>query len=77
MQPEYRGRGLGTILVNDFINIASHQGLRHLTAMLIADLEADAIATLEDLGFKKYLLSDYGTDPNGEAHDMVKMVLRL
>ena len=77
MQPEYRGLGLGTILVNDFINIASHQGLRHLTAMLIADLEADAIATLQDLGFEKYLLPDYGTDPNGEAHDMVKMVLRL
>jgi len=77
MEPEYRGLGLGTILVNDFINIASQQGLRRLTAMLIADLEADAVATLQDLGFEKYSMSGYGTDPDGEAHDMVKMVLPL
>jgi GNAT superfamily N-acetyltransferase len=77
MDPEYRGLGLGTILVNDFINIAKQQGLRHLTCMLISDLEADAVATLADLGFEQYHVPGYGTDPDGEEHDMVKMVLHL
>ena len=77
MDPKYRGMGLGTILVNDFINIAGKQGLRHLTCMLISDLEADAIATLRELGFEQYHIPGYGTDPDGDEHDMVKMVLHL
>jgi hypothetical protein len=64
-------------LVNDFINIAIQQGLRHLTAMLISDLEADAVETLSGLGFERYHIPGYGTDPDGEEHDMVKMVLHL
>jgi len=45
--------------------------------MLIADLEADAVTTLKDLGFQSYLIPGYGTDPDGNQHDMVKMVLKL
>jgi GNAT superfamily N-acetyltransferase len=77
IDPEYRGAGLGTTLVNKFIDIAKADGLRHLTCMLIADLEADAVATLKDLGFERYLIPGYGTDPDGNQHDMVKMVLKL
>ena len=77
IDPSYRGQGLGTTLVNDFINIAKTQGLRHLTCMLISDLEADAIATLADLGFERYDIPGYGADPDGGEHDMVKMVLHL
>ncbi len=77
MDPAYRGLGLGTSLVNDFIRIARQQGLRNLTCMLIADLEADAVETLENLGFDKYTMPGYGTDPDGGSHDMVKMVLKL
>lgn len=77
MDPEYRGRGLGTTLVNNFITIASHQGLRHLSCMLISDLEADAVTTLTDLGFQAFPFADYGTDPDGDDHDMVKLILKL
>ncbi|HTQ78753.1 MAG TPA: GNAT family N-acetyltransferase [Thermoanaerobaculia bacterium] len=77
IDPDYRGAGLGTILVNKFIDIAKNGGLRHLTCMLIADLEADAVATLKGLGFESYLIPGYGTDPDGSQHDMVKMVLKL
>jgi GNAT superfamily N-acetyltransferase len=77
LEPQYRGLGLGTVLVNDFIRIARHDGLRHLTCMLIADFEADAVRTLTGLGFDSYLIPGYGTDPDGNQHDMVKMVLRL
>lgn len=77
LDPAYRGVGLGTILVNNFISIARAQGLRHLSCMLIADLEADAIETLEGLGFESTTVPGYGTDPDGAAHDMVKLILKL
>ena len=77
IDPEYRGLGLGTILVNNFISIARSNGLRHLTCMLISDLEADAVRTLRDLGFEGYTVPGYGTDPDGNQHDMSKMVLKL
>lgn len=77
IDPEYRGLGLGTLLVNNFISTARGNGLRHLTCMLIADFEADAVKTLTELGFESYLVPGYGTDPDGSQHDMVKMVLKL
>lgn len=77
IDPEYRGLGLGTLLVNNFISTARANGLRHLTAMLIADSEADAVKTLTELGFESYPVPGYGTDPDGNQHDMVKMVVRL
>ncbi|MGZ7033180.1 MAG: N-acetyltransferase family protein [Thermoanaerobaculia bacterium] len=77
IDPSFRGVGLGTTLVNHFINIARGNGLRHLNCMLISDLEADAVRTLEDLGFKSYVMPGYGTDPDGNQHDMTKLVLKL
>ena len=77
MSPEYRGLGLGTTLVNDFISIARGQGLRHLTCMLIEGLEDDAVHTLTELGFDSVRLPGYGADPDGNPHDMVKLILEL
>ena len=74
IDPEYRGIGLGTTLVNNFINVARQQGLRHLNCLLIEDLETDAVKTLSGLGFEAHSFAGYGTDPDGGAHDMVKMV---
>ena len=77
IDPAFRGVGLGTTLVNHFINIARENGLRHLSCMLISDLEADAVRTLEGLGFESLLHRGYGTDPDGNQHDMTKLVLKL
>lgn len=77
IDPAYRGAGLGSILINDFVRMARANGLRHLTCMLISDLEADAVETLRHLGFDAYPIPGYGTDPDGNQHDMVKMVLKL
>jgi len=77
IDPEYRGAGLGTALVNDFVDIARADGLRHLTCMLISDSEADAVQTLKNLGFEGYTIPGYGTDPDGNQHDMIKMVMKL
>lgn len=77
VDPEWRGAGLGTMLVNHFIDIGREQGLRHLNCMLISDLEADAVKTLQTLGFQSYVMPKYGTDPDGDQHDMTKLVLKL
>lgn len=77
LDPEYRGAGLGTLLVNHFIDHATANGLHHLTCMLIEDSESDAIQTLEDLGFQSYRIPGYGVDPDGNRHDMVKLVMEL
>jgi GNAT superfamily N-acetyltransferase len=77
LDPDYRGLGLGTTLVNSLIGIGREQGLRHLTTLLIADLEADAVKTLIELGFESMPIPGYGTDPDGDQHDMVKLILAL
>lgn len=77
LDPDFRGAGLGTVLVNHFIRHARADGLRHLTCMLISDLEKDAVETLEGLGFESFVIPGYGTDPDGAQHDMTKLVLRL
>ena len=48
-----------------------------LTCMLISDFEAAAVRVLEDMSFTSYELPGYGTDPDGDQHDMTKMVLKL
>jgi hypothetical protein len=63
--------------VNNFISIARENGLKHLTCMLISDLEADAVEVMTSLGFKAYVVEGYGTDPDGGQHDMTKLVLKL
>ncbi len=77
IDPDFRGVGLGTLLVNHFIGIARGRGLHHLTCMLIADLEADAIEVLSGLGFVASSFPGYGVDPDGNRHDMTKMILEL
>jgi RimJ/RimL family protein N-acetyltransferase len=77
LDPEFRGVGLGALMVNHFIDSARALGLKHLNCMLITDLEADAISVLTDFGFRPYPIPGYGSDPDGVAHDMTLMVLPL
>ena len=74
---EYRGIGLGSLLVNHFIDMARVNGLRHLSCMLLSDVEDDAIAVLSDLGFRSFEIPGYGTDEDGGVHDMTLLVLEL
>lgn len=77
IDPEYVNAGLGKVLVNHLIGAARTNGLRYLTCILIADLEADAIETLEAMGFSSHRFAGYGADPDGNPHDMTKMILEL
>jgi pyruvate-formate lyase-activating enzyme/GNAT superfamily N-acetyltransferase len=77
IDPEFRGVGLGSLLINHFIDTARGLGLKHLNTMLITDLESDAIRVLAELGFRSYDVPGYGTDPDGNQHDMTLMVFKL
>jgi RimJ/RimL family protein N-acetyltransferase len=74
LDPNFRGVGLGAMLVNLLMDTARERGLRHLTCMLISDLEQDAVDVLTPLGFKEYRIPGYGADPDGNVHDMSKLV---
>jgi len=74
LDPSFRGVGLGAMLVNVLMDVARERGLRHLTCMLISDLEQDAVDVLTPLGFKEYRIPGYGADPDGNTHDMSKLV---
>ena len=65
IDPGYRGAGLGTMLINHFIDTARANGLKFLNCMLISDLEADAVRVLLELGFRETRFAGYGTDPDG------------
>ncbi|HLF55959.1 MAG TPA: GNAT family N-acetyltransferase [Thermoanaerobaculia bacterium] len=77
IDPDWRGVGLGSLLVNHFIATARANGLKHLNCMLISDLETEAIRVLVEFGFEAHRVAGYGTDPDGNAHDMTLMVLKL
>lgn len=74
IDPTFRGVGLGATLVNLLMSAAAERGLRHLTCMLISDVEQDAIDVLTPLGFREYRVPGYGVDPDGASHDMSKLV---
>lgn len=74
LDPEFRGVGLGHALVTLLMDIARKRGLRHVTCMLISDLEQDAVEVLQMLGFEEYHIPGYGADPDGNPHDMSKLV---
>jgi GNAT superfamily N-acetyltransferase len=77
VDPEWRNVGLSTALVNQFISIARESGLRHLSTLLLSGLEAKSIEVLSNLGFEATTLPGYGVDPDGGAHDMTFMILKL
>ena len=52
-------------------------GLKHLSCMLISDLEGDAVEVLETLGFEGRRIPGYGFDPDGNPHDMTHLVLAI
>ncbi len=77
IDPAYRGAGIGTALVTNFIEMARLNGLRRLTCMLVDGYEQDAQKTLDRMGFESLRLPGYGTDPDGEQVDMLKLILAL
>jgi RimJ/RimL family protein N-acetyltransferase len=77
LDPDFRGVGLGMTLVHLLMDTARERGMRHVTCMLISDLEQDAIDVLVRLGFEEHRFPAYGADADGNSHDMSKLVFNL
>ena len=72
--PEYRGKGLATLLIENLIDIAIDLGLEQLTAE-IAPVPDRALSLFEKLGFRKVgLLKGFVKDMEGNSADLVLMV---
>jgi GNAT superfamily N-acetyltransferase len=71
--PNYRGRDVAKILVEELIYIARHCGLSKLEAELNGERKV-AIRALEQLGFRKlFSFPDYVLDMKAVPHDYVLM----
>lgn len=74
---DYRGKGLGTLLIEELINIAKKAGLELLVAELM-DNQTAAIAAFTRLGFgKEALLHNYVKDQAGGDHNLIVLIRRL
>jgi ribosomal protein S18 acetylase RimI-like enzyme len=70
----FRGKGLGSRMVQELINIAERAGLDKLVAEVM-DTQEPAKAAFERLGFKEEAkLSNYVKDQAGKPHDLAIMV---
>lgn len=78
VEPSFRGRGLGTIMLRELIGIAVDAGLERIIFELAADEEAAAIEAAERLGFvRAATLPNQVKDALGRPHDLMIMELPL
>lgn len=71
---EAQGKGLGTLMVNEIVDLAAEFGLEKLVAEIHL-LAPTAIATFKKAGFTaKAIFEDLVKDPTGQRGDLVVMV---
>ena len=74
---DYRGKGVGRLLITELIQIALDIGLVKLDAEFISE-QSRSIAIFERLGFVKMaVLPQHVKDLKGENHDLIIMVYDL
>lgn len=74
---DYRGKGLGTRLIEELIAIAKKGGLELLVAEVMAD-QKTALAAFRDLGFEREaVLYNHVKDQAGKEHNLVVMIKDL
>ncbi len=77
VDPEYRKKGLSTLLIENFIEIAKTMGLEQLTAEVAPSLD-EAYFLFEKMGFKEAaVLKNFIKDQTGKHEDLVVMILDL
>jgi GNAT superfamily N-acetyltransferase len=73
VHPQFRGKGLASVLVQELIEIARNIGLEKLEAEFMGE-QKSALYVFETLGFNKLLvLPDYVKDMQAITHDYVLM----
>ena len=75
---DYRHRGLGTALLSELLDVARDSGLNGVLFEAVGDVQAQALAAAESLGFIRLGLVHGGAiDPDGRLHDVVLLVMPL
>ncbi len=75
--PQYRAKGLGTLLIQTLEDIAGQLGLEQLTAEIPPELDK-AFYLFEKLGFEKAaVLNGFAMDAEGRESDIVLMIKSL
>ena len=75
--PAFRGKGLGTLLVNELISVAERTDLEKMDIGLMAD-QRPAISAFQKLGFAQIaVFPDHVKDLDGKSHDFVVLVRDL
>lgn len=78
VEPRFRNRGLGTLLLNELILIAYQAGLERLTCEAVAEREQDAIEAAERVGFvRAAVLPQQCKDSKGKPQDLIILELPL
>lgn len=74
---DFRGQGLGTMMLRELIPIARKAGLQELVAEIATD-QADVIKAFQRLGFKlESQLRDHFMTSDGVTHDVAILMLPL
>lgn len=77
VEKDYRGKGLGTRLIEELIDIARKAGLELLVAEVMANQTA-AIAAFKHLGFEKEaVFYNHVKDQMGKEHNLIVMIKNL
>ena len=75
---DYRHRGLGTAILSELLDVARDSGLNGVLFEAVGDVQAQALAAAESLGFIRLGLVHGGAiDPDGRLHDVVMLVMPL
>ena len=71
---DYQGRGLGTLLINELVDLAGELGLEKLVAEIHLQAHA-ALTVFKHAGFAtKAVFEDLVKDPQGRSSDLVVMI---
>jgi len=77
VHPQYRKKGLATLLVSEIMKIAVQMGLEKLDGEFMGEQEGP-IHVFEKLGFEKTaILPDHVRDIEGDNHDLVILIYSL
>jgi RimJ/RimL family protein N-acetyltransferase len=77
VHPRFQRRGIGSLMVQEIVEVAQELGLHKLVHECAAD-QVDLTSLLEKCGYSEVArLPDFVRDHNGALHDMVMMARSL
>ena len=76
--PEWRNRGLGTMLIRELCDIADDGDLEKVLFEVVADVEKEALKAAEWLGFLRVgTIEGAARDQTGQHHDVILLAMPL